>query len=121
MELIEVTELVRGRDGQTAVVAHSDTGLDRGLEIGEAVVLSEGSEFRAAKVRNLEFEPEDTYYTFELGGRLPEDLAQERVAGLGPMTDVRLHEVVDLLGDLRQSGPPDPGGSLGRQRPLTHV
>ncbi len=115
-----MTELVRGRDGQTAVVAHSESGLTRGLELGEAVVLSVGSEYRAAKVRHLEFEPDDTYYTLDLGGRLPADLAHERIAGLGPLSDTSLHEVVDLLGELRPPRPGDLGDSLGHERPLMH-
>ena len=100
MELVEVTRLVRSPDGRTAVVAHSETRLTRGLDLGEAVVLRAGGQYRAARVRNIEFGPEDTVYTLELGSRLPEELARQRLAGV-PEDQHQLHEVVDLLGDLR--------------------
>lgn len=106
MELVEVSRLVRSPDGRTAVVAHSETTLTRGLDLGEAVVLRAGGEYRAAKVRNIEFGPDDTVYTLELGTRLPEELARQRLEGVSEEQDP-LHEVVDLLGDLRHDHPGD--------------
>lgn len=106
MELIDVTALVGGPDERTIVVAHSSTTLDRGLDRGEAVVVRvEDGEFHVARVRDIDFEPEDTVYTLELGGRLPADLAEERIEGLTPERhDLALHEIVDLLSDLRERG-----------------
>lgn len=102
MELIEVAGLALGADGHTAVVAHSLTSLTRGLEPDEDVVLLSGVDYRAARVREVSFELTDTVYTFDLGVRLPEDLALERVRGLAPdRADAELHEIVDLLGELR--------------------
>jgi hypothetical protein len=107
MELIDATELTRGRDERTVQVAHSDTGLTRGLDHGEAVLLrAEDGEYHVARVTDITFEPEDTVYTFELGGRIPGDLARERAEGLSPEEhDLELHEIVDLLHDLRDRGP----------------
>ena len=107
MELIEVAELARGRDAGTVVVAHSETTLRRGLEFGEEVVVREaGADFHAAVVVEIAFELDDTLYTLILGTRLPPDLARER---LDPdRHDVELHELVDLLGDVRHLRPVDP-------------
>jgi len=114
MELIEVADLAPGRDDVTVVLAHSATGLTRGLEFGEAVILrSVEGEHWAAKVRDIGFEVDDTVYTLDLGARLPDDIAADRIRGLDPVRhDLELHEIVDLLGDLRgrgdhESGPTD--------------
>lgn len=106
MEVIEAGEIVRGRDQRTVLVAHSRTGLRRGLDLDEAVLLHfADGEFHVARVVDLTFELDDTVYTFELGGRVPEDLARERAAGLSPeLHDLALHEIVDLLHDLRDEG-----------------
>ncbi|MDF1605942.1 hypothetical protein [Nocardioides sp. YIM 152315] len=103
MEIIELDGAVRVRGERTLVVGHSLTGLDRGLEPRESVVLRTGDgDYYAAQVRNIEFDLDDTIYTFAVGARLPENLALERVAGLDPATeDLSMHELVDLLGELR--------------------
>ncbi len=106
MELIEVDRVVPGDVAHTAVLAHSETTLRRGLEHGEPVVLRvAGRDDYAAKVRRIEFELDDTVYILDLGARLPDDLAAERLAGLTPDHDLELHELVDLLGDLRRMPP----------------
>lgn len=103
MEIIELDASVDVRGNRVLVVGHSLTHLTRGLEPREQVVLrTAGSEFYAAQVRAIEFELEDTVYTLDVGPRLPEDLAVERVNGLDPERhDLSLHELVDLLGELR--------------------
>ncbi len=106
MQLVEVDRVVRGQDAHTAVVAHSQTSLRRGLEYGEPVVLLVGGrDHYAAKVRDIEFEADDTVYVLDLSVRLPPDLAEERLAGLTPDHDLELHELVDLLGELRRMPP----------------
>jgi len=116
MQLVEVDRIVRGRDAHTAVVAHSETSLVRGLEYGEPVVLLvAGRDHYAARVREIEFEPEDTVYVLDLSARLPGDLAEDRVAGLRPDHDLQLHELVDLLGDLRRM-PPTSASDPSRER-----
>ena len=106
MLVVEVDRVVRGRQAHTAVVAHSETSLTRGLEYGEPVVLLvAGRDHYAARVREIEFEPEDTVYVLDLSTRLPGDLAEERIAGLQAGHDLQLHELVDLLGELRRMPP----------------
>ena len=103
MEIVELGPGVGVRGERTLVVAHSSTRLTRGLEPRESVVLQTAdADHYAAQVRGIDFEIDDTIYTFDVGGRLPEDLALERVQGLDPVEhDLSLHELVDLLGALR--------------------
>ncbi|MBB3043033.1 hypothetical protein KM427_05190 [Nocardioides sp. LMS-CY] len=103
MEIIELDGAVRVRGERSLVVGHGLTGLDRGLEPRESVVLhTQDGDYYAAQLRGIDFEVEDTVYTFAVGARLPENLALERVAGLDPdRHDLSLHELVDLLGELR--------------------
>jgi hypothetical protein len=111
MEMIDAGELVPGPAARTVLLAHSRTGLRRGLDFGEAVLLrGTDGEYHVARVVDLTFELDDTVYTCELGGRIPEDLATERAAGLDPARhDLELHEIVDLLHELRDEGlqPPE--------------
>lgn len=102
MEFLELNGPARVAGDHLLVIAHSQTSLDRGLDHGEALVLRTlDGELHAAKVLDIGFEPEDTVYTLEVGARLPEDLARERVAGLqAGVHDLALHELVDLLGEL---------------------
>lgn len=103
MEIVVLNAATSVRGEHVLVVGHSLTQLTRGLEPRESVVLhtAEG-DYYAAQVRGIEFELDDTIYTFAVGGRLPEDLALERVEGLDPTVhDLSLHELVDLLGGLR--------------------
>ncbi|MFC7496442.1 MULTISPECIES: hypothetical protein [unclassified Nocardioides] len=103
MEIIELDGAVDVRGERALVVGHSLTGLTRGLEPRESVVLlTHDGDYYAAQLRGIEFELDDTIYTFAVGARLPENLALERVQGLDPTKhDLSLHELVDLLGELR--------------------
>jgi hypothetical protein len=102
MEFLELNGPARVEGDHLLVVAHTRTKLIRGLEFDEAVVVrTSGGELHAARVLDIAFEPEDTIYTLDVGARLPEDLARERVAGLdADVHDLALHELVDLLGEL---------------------
>ena len=102
MEFLELNGPARVEGDHLLVVAHTATQLTRGLDHGEAVVVRTSSgELHAARVLDIGFEPEDTIYTLDVGARLPEDLARERVAGLdASVHDLALHELVDLLGEL---------------------
>ncbi|WP_155992876.1 hypothetical protein [Nocardioides sp. URHA0020] len=103
MEIVVLDSTVSVRGERTLVIGHSLTQLTRGLEPRESVVLETASgDFYAAQVGGIEFEIDDTIYTLTVGARLPEDLAVERVEGLDPeVHDLSLHELVDLLGQLR--------------------
>lgn len=102
MEIVALDPSVRVRGERAVVVAHGATGLTRGLEQREAVVLhTVDGDYFAAQVSGIDFDIEDTFYTFDIGARLPEDLALERVQGLDPDAhDLGLHEIVDLLGEI---------------------
>ena len=115
MEMIDAGELVPGPGERTVLVAHSQTGLRRGLDFGEAVLLrAADGEYHVARVVDLTFELDDTVYTCELGGRIPEDLARERAAGIDPVHhDLEMHEIIDLLHDLREGF--EPPEALTRQ------
>src|SRR6478735_1034809 len=103
MDIIELDASVEVRGSRVLVVGHSLTQLTRGLEPREQVVLRTATaDHYAAQLRSVEFELDDTIYTFDVGPRLPENLALERVNGLdAEVHDLSLHELVDLLGELR--------------------
>jgi hypothetical protein len=94
---IELTEFTRR--SRSVVVAHRDSGLQRGLEYGERILLHTGEEYRTAVVADIDFDLEDTHYRLVLGGRVPAELAQERVAGTAPAVSgrVSVHDIADML------------------------
>ncbi len=106
MEIIDAGELLPGPGDRTVLVAHSRTGMRRGLDFGEAILLrAEDGEYHVAKVVDITFELDDTIYTCLLGGRIPEELARERAEGIDPSRhDLELHEIIDLLHDVRDQG-----------------
>ena len=105
MELIE-TELTEfTRRSRSVQIAHSAIALGRGLEYGERVLILAAGEYRTAVVADIDFSAEDTHYRLVLGGRVPADVAQDRLVG---EIDVRstsgkvprkvsVHDVADLL------------------------
>lgn len=99
MELIDVELSEFTRRSRSVVVAHGATGLERGLEYGERVLLHTGDEFRTAVVADIDFDLEDTHYRLVLGGRVPADLAQERLEGTpNPVSGrVSVHDIADML------------------------
>ena len=104
MLIIAPREITRGTSDRLVVVAHSHTGLSRGLDHDEPVILvAEDGEHHVARVTDIDFELDDTIYTIELGGRIPADLARQRAGGLDPAKhDLPLQEIVDLLHGLRR-------------------
>jgi len=102
---VELIEVVRPgtAHGEQLDVPHSSTGLSRGLDHGEqVVVLTDDGEYHAAEVVGLDFEPEDTIYTLRIGARLTPELAAERLSDVALDADRDgVHRVVDLLGELR--------------------
>lgn len=107
MELIEAAVSELTRRSRTLRVAHSSTTLGRGLELGESVLVRDESGYYSAVVGDVEFELEDTVYLLALGGRVPEEQAEEKLAGRAPAQDpgsLSLHDVIDLLGQVRSAG-----------------
>lgn len=88
--------------GGEFVVSHSESGLTRGLELDEQVVVVDPEgEFHAARVVDLEFSLEDTHYVLALGVRLPPDGLRARISDQAASVDQDLGPVLDLLGRLR--------------------
>ncbi|CAM3322811.1 hypothetical protein NODU109028_11510 [Nocardioides dubius] len=108
MELIgiEMSELTRR--SRSLLLNHSDLALERGLDIGERVVLwdSVSCDYFSGLVADVDFSLEDTHYRFEIGIRLPEELALDRITGM-PSTSRVLEpqDVVTLLQQLREAAP----------------
>ncbi|MFS3127410.1 hypothetical protein ACLM5J_03290 [Nocardioides sp. Bht2] len=103
---IEMSELTRR--SRSLLLNHSDLALERGLEPGERVVLwdSISGDYHSGTVADIDFSERDTHYRFEIGIRLPEELALDRITGM-PSTSRTLepHDVVNLLQQLREAAP----------------
>ena len=104
MELVHVRLAAEDLVGDGhVVVPHTRTGLDDVLEVGDdLVVTDQDGEFHGATVIAVGGDGHDPHYNLRIGARLPIDLAAERMTD----TDVRpekagVHDVVDLLGELR--------------------
>jgi hypothetical protein len=113
MELVVVPFVLADVAGTAASrevrVSHVGAGLERGLELGEDVVLHcADGEFLAARVTGFDFELEDTLYRLEPGVRLPlRDAAVRLGVEEGDLRDrgraVTVQDVLDLLGEVRRS------------------
>lgn len=106
MERVVVGLSPFSRRSRSLAVSHVVSGLSRGLEPGEYVVVhdpADGTDFTAT-VADIHFELEDTVYRLELGTRITADEAAEWVAPSGPDDDghVSTRQLMDLLGELRR-------------------
>jgi hypothetical protein len=104
MELIETELSEFTRRSRSLVVMHGETGLDRGLEYGERVLVLSGGEYRTAVVADIDFEFSDTRYRLILGGRVPADMAESRLLGEinarpqgGAGGPVSVYDIADML------------------------
>lgn len=105
MELIDLIIDAEALRTRSVPLLHSSTGLDRGLEFLERVVLRdpETEEFHSGRVTGIAPIEEDTVYTFEVGVRLPKDLAIDRLAGFPSASNyLGVQDVLDLLGEARK-------------------
>lgn len=101
-----VVELSRfSRRSRSLAVSHVASGLSRGLEQGEYVVVhdpADGVDFTAT-VADIHFELEDTVYRLELGTRITADEAADWLAPTVPDDGrVSTRQLMDLLGELRR-------------------
>lgn len=115
MELVVVPFLLADVASRGEVrVSHAGAALERGLELGEDVVVHcADGEFLSARVTGLEFELEDTLYRLDLGVRLPLEEAAVRLGvesgALAPRRPpVAGSDVLDLLGELRRDWSREP-------------
>jgi hypothetical protein len=94
---IELSEFTRR--SRSVLLTHSASGLGRGLEYGERVLLQTGEEYRTAVVADIDFQPTDTHYRLVLGGLVPAELALERAGVATPAVsgEVSVHDIADML------------------------
>lgn len=107
MERIDIELSGFSQRSRSFAVSHLASGLQRGLDHGEQVVVRDtatGEHYTAAVVE-IGFEPEDTTYRLELGTRITAGEAAEWLA-TGPVTPadgrVTTQELVELLAELRE-------------------
>jgi len=81
MELIEIELSEFTRRSRSLAIQHGATGLSRGLEYGERILVRSAGVYRTAVVADIEFTADDTHYRLVLGGRVPTDLAETRLLG----------------------------------------
>jgi hypothetical protein len=107
MELFHVdmsaVELVSGPG--PLVVRHEATGLDAILvESQEVLVTDRDGEFHAAVVLSVDSSQGEPVYALHIGARLPMDMAAQRLTDVDMLPENQgMHELVDLLGELRRS------------------
>ena len=99
MELIDVELSEFTRRSRSFVLAHRASGLGRDLEYGERVLLhTGGDEYRTAVVADIDSALADTVYRLILGGQVPAELVQEKVAGTPSVSGrVSVRDVADML------------------------
>lgn len=124
MELIHIRlgayDLARRAE---VVMAHSQTGLDNTLDVGQQVVVTDlDGEFHGAEVTAVSGDGADPEYHLRIGARLPVDVAAQRITDTDTLPEnAGVQEVVDLLGELRRlfggAGPDRPDGPDQPQEP----
>lgn len=98
MELIDIELSEFTRRSRSAVVAHRASGLARGLEYGERVLVHTDGEYRTAVVADIDVAAGDTHYRLVLGGRVPAELALEKVGTTKATSGrVSVHDIADML------------------------
>lgn len=87
------------------IVSHEATGLAALLAEGQDVLISDrDGEFHAAVVLSVDSSEGEPVYALHIGARLPMDMAAQRLTDVDMLPENQgLHEIVDLLGDLRRA------------------
>jgi hypothetical protein len=110
---------------RSVAVSHRGAGLARGLEPGEQLLLHDRRRgWFLGRVADLDFTATDTLYRIQVGVRLTDGEAAERLSGAAPAAGpgaVAIPEVLDLLGVL--AGRPVPSArplapASQRRRPV---
>lgn len=81
MELIETQLTEFTHRSRSLAISHAETGLRRGLEYGERVLVRSGEDYRTAVVADIEFTAEETHYRLVLGGPVPAQMAEDSLLG----------------------------------------
>jgi hypothetical protein len=117
MEAIDIDLSDFTRRCRSVSVSHVAASLPRGLEPGEQVVLHDRVHgYYTGVVADLDFEPADTVYRVEIGVRLTDLEALERLHGVLEPTGGRItrQDLLDLLGQLRSSSATVPAAARHR-------
>lgn len=87
------------------VVAHGETGLSSPLAEGQDVLIADrDGEYHAAVVLAVDSSAGEPVYDLHIGARLPAEMAAQRLTDVDMLPENRgLHDVVDLLGELRRT------------------
>jgi hypothetical protein len=99
VELIDVEISEFTRRSRSFLVTHQATGLTRGLEYGERVLVHTGEDYRTAVVADIDHDREHAYYRLVLGGQVPPGLALDRMREGSPRLSgrVSVHDVSEVL------------------------
>lgn len=81
MELIETQLSEFTHRSRSLTISHSESGLKRGLDYGERVLVRSRGEYRTAVVADIDFTAQDTEYRMVLGGHVPTQVAEEQLLG----------------------------------------
>jgi hypothetical protein len=102
---VDVASAELGADPAPLAVAHSQTGLVEPLREGQDLVITDrDGEFHAAVVLAVDETGGEPVYSLHVGARLPVDMAAQRLADVDLLPEHRgLHEIVDLLAELRDA------------------
>jgi len=103
---------------RSLLLSHVATSLSRGLEPGEQVVLHDRVlGYYSARVADIGFDIGETLYRLQIGARLTEEEARERLLGATDPPPGRLtrSEILDLLAQLRASTRTLPAASRHRR------
>ena len=107
MEQIEIGLSEFTLRSRSVAVSHNASGLERGLEPGEPIVVSDPGtgHFFAAAVVDVDFEIEDTVYRVEIGSRIAPEEAADWIADVPDSStgQVTTREILDLLNELQRS------------------
>lgn len=116
MELIAIEMAELTRRSRSILLNHSDLALDRGLEPGERVVLWDAvsGDYHSGTVLDIDFTLDDTTYRFDIGIRLPDELALARLTGVvSAGHQISTQQVIELLDGLRANSPAQDAGLRG--------
>jgi hypothetical protein len=105
VELVHIRLGTHDLVGRAAIViAHSQTGLDSVLDVGQRLVVTDlDGEFHGAEVTAVGGDGADPEYHLRIGARLPVDIAAQRLTDVDTEPEnAGVQEVVDLLGELRR-------------------
>lgn len=103
MERVDLQLNAFTRRSGSVLVAHAATGVGRGLEPGERLLIRDGEQHWVATVHDISFDLTETYYRVQLGAQV--DAAEAGLLIAEPARTAAEHvDVGDVLALLREAG-----------------